>query len=265
MEPAADSPPTDSDMMGNVSSLGAPQDSTVSNADNQWILLRNVLPDGPKSVYFRTNERLKFKDVLESIRGAGINDRDIECIQFKRLSDDDRDVHITFSSAAVCALFSRPEGLCVKEKSYYIQSSFRRITYVAVSDAPRERPDQPIVQRLQDRFQCTVVNTRRNKHQGTDIPNGIRTYSVIMRKDLPASMRFGRFVIHFHYSGAGRRCIKCSPEDHVARDCPETMCFNCDNRDLKQLRRGRRRERPEVRFHPLTGMRMSGISFSFLC
>ena len=50
-----------------------------------------------------------------------------------------------------------------------------------------------------------------------------------MRKDLPATMRFGRFVIHFHYSGAGRRCNKCSQEGHVARDCPETMCFNCDN------------------------------------
>ena len=56
--------------------------------------------------------------MLESIRGAGINDRDIECIQFKRLSDDARDVHITFSSAAVCALFCRPESLRVKEKSY---------------------------------------------------------------------------------------------------------------------------------------------------
>ena len=50
-----------------------------------------------------------------------------------------------------------------------------------------------------------------------------------MRKDLPATMRFGRFVIRFHYSGAGRRCNKCSQEDHVARDCPETMYFNCDN------------------------------------
>ena len=107
--------------------------------------------------------------VLMSVRGAGINDRDIECIQFKRLSDDARDVHITFSSAAVCALFSRPESLRVNEKSYYIQSSFRRITYVAVFDAPHELPDEPIVQRLQDRFQYSVVNTRRNKHQGTDL------------------------------------------------------------------------------------------------
>ena len=37
--------------------------------------------------------------------------------------------------------------LCVKEQSYYIQSSFRRITYVAVFDAPHELPDEPIVQR----------------------------------------------------------------------------------------------------------------------
>ena len=33
MEPAADSPPTDSDKVGNVSRFGAPQDSTVSD---QW-------------------------------------------------------------------------------------------------------------------------------------------------------------------------------------------------------------------------------------
>ena len=125
--------------------------------------------------------------------------------------------------------FADPRVCVLRRNRIYIQSSFRRITHVAVFDAPHELPDEPIVQRLQDRFQCTVVNTRRNKHQGTDIPNGIRTYSVIMRKDLPATMRFGRFVIRFHYSGAGRRCNKCSQEDHVARDCPETMCFNCDN------------------------------------
>ena len=35
-------------------------------------------------------------------------------------------------------------------------------------------------------------------------------------------------------------------------------------RDLKQLRRGRRRERPEVIFHLFFGVRMSEISFSFL-
>ena len=35
MEPAADSPPADFDTIGNVSSLSAPQDSSVSDADNQ--------------------------------------------------------------------------------------------------------------------------------------------------------------------------------------------------------------------------------------
>ena len=36
MEPAADCPPADSDTTGIVSRLGAPQDSSVSDADNQW-------------------------------------------------------------------------------------------------------------------------------------------------------------------------------------------------------------------------------------
>ena len=123
-------------------------------------------------MHFRTNERLEFKDVVESISGAGINDRDIESIKFKPLSDDARDVHITFSAAVVCALFSRSKSLRVKEKSYYIYS--RRFSVSPTFYffyAAHELPDEPIVQRLQDRFQCTVVNTRRNKHQGTDIPN----------------------------------------------------------------------------------------------
>ena len=69
MEPAADSPPADSDTIGNVSSLGAPQDSSVSDADNQWnrnevnltrlerdfFLPRNVLPDRPKSCLLYTS------------------------------------------------------------------------------------------------------------------------------------------------------------------------------------------------------------------
>ena len=38
----------------------------------------------------------------------------------------------------------------------------------------------------------------------------------------------------------------------------------CVNRDLKQLVRGRRRERPEVIFHLFFGVRMSEISFSCL-
>lgn len=54
---------------------------------------------------------LEFKDILESIRGACINDQGIDCIQFKHLSDDARDVHITFSPAAVCALFSQYQSL----------------------------------------------------------------------------------------------------------------------------------------------------------
>ena len=36
MKPADDSPPTDSGTIGNVSSLRAPQDSTVSDADNDF-------------------------------------------------------------------------------------------------------------------------------------------------------------------------------------------------------------------------------------
>ena len=53
---------------------------------------------------------------------------------------------LRITSAAVFALFSHP-CLCVNEQSYYTQSLFRRITYVAMFDVPHELPDEPIVQR----------------------------------------------------------------------------------------------------------------------
>ena len=42
-------------------------------------------------------------------------------------------------------------------------------------------------------------------------------------------MHCDRFVVCFHCSGAGRGYNECSQEGLVAHDCPETMCFNCDN------------------------------------
>ena len=81
--------------------------------------------------------------MLESTRGAGINDRDIECIQLNTSVMMPEMFTLRFHLPLYVPCFPDPR---VKEKSYYIQSSFRRITYVAVSDA--QLPDELIVQRL---------------------------------------------------------------------------------------------------------------------
>ena len=51
-----------------------------------------------------------------------------------------------------------------------------------------------------------VVNTYRNCHQGTKIPNGVRTFSVIVNGHLPATLRFGRFQFRLFHRDQEKMC-----------------------------------------------------------
>ena len=51
-----------------------------------------------------------------------------------------------------------------------------------------------------------VVNTYRNCHQGTKIPNGVRTFSVIVNGHIPATLRFGRFQVRLFHRDQEQRC-----------------------------------------------------------
>ena len=73
------------------------------------------------------------------------------------------------------------------------------------------------------------MNAYRNCHQGTKIPNGVRTFSTILNGHLPATLRFGRFQVRLFYRDQERMCHKCNRCGHFARECPNVVCFNCDN------------------------------------
>ena len=85
---------------------------------------------------------------------------------------------MTFSTPAFCTCFVNSTSLAINEKSYFTLSAHRSVAFVGVFDAPFEVADEAIVKRLEDFYKCQVVNTYHNCHQGTNISNGARTWSV---------------------------------------------------------------------------------------
>ena len=49
-----------------------------------------------------------------------------------------------------------------------------------------------------------------------------------LSESIPLFMRFGRKLLRIKHEGQIPTCRKCHLPDHVARACPNVVCFNCD-------------------------------------
>ena len=94
-----------------------------------------------------------------------------------------------------CSRFVNSTSLAVNVKSYFILSFYRPVTFVGVFDAPFDLADEAIIIRLEDFYGCQAVNTYRNCHQGTKIPNGVRTFSTILNGHLTIWALSSSFVL----------------------------------------------------------------------
>ena len=122
----------------------------------------------------------------------------------------------------------------MRESSF---SSFRRrytttsasadFEYFTVFDAPYLLSHDAIVECL--KLFCQVISKRRNRIQGCpEVGNGICTYRVRFLKCVPCYLRFGKFQLRFQHAGQFKTCCRCGLESHIARDCSNEECFNCD-------------------------------------
>ena len=59
---------------------------------------KNVMPERLCSAYFRTTEDLKFQVVLSALTNYGVSAEELRCIQYKKVFQFPKEVHVTFSS-----------------------------------------------------------------------------------------------------------------------------------------------------------------------
>ena len=185
----------------------------------------NRLPGRPLTAFFSPQVRLPSCDVLSALQEAGLNGSSVACIQRKASGE----ILLTFRKADLKERFVHSSVLKVNGAPYAIQDVDRPLTFVQIFDAPHERPDSAIIQRLAG--YCEVVTYRRGFFRDPgweNVQDGSRHYRVRMEKPIPSYMRFGKQFIQFRYVGQPKTCRLCHSASHFANACYTIICFNCE-------------------------------------
>ena len=194
----------------------------LSDFEKQHFHPLNVTPDRPCSAFFRAAEA-STKDIFDSLLTDGIPAHSVRCLSRKPTGE----TLITFSKEEFCVQFLEKSAFYLRNRAYPTHPEGAELTFLTIYDAPHELPDSAIEERLKP-F-CSVFSRRRGKLQGyRDVHNGIRHYRVELFSNVPCYLRFGKFQLRFSHAGQPKTCRKCGALDHIARDCSNDVCFNCD-------------------------------------
>ena len=114
-------------------------------------------------------------------------------------------VHVTFSTPTFCTRFVNAKSLAINKKSYFILSAHRPVTFVGVFDAPFELADETIVKRLEDFYECQVVDSIIIAMREQVFPTEYETFSVILNRHLllPNDLGVFKFVCFTKISRRG--------------------------------------------------------------
>ena len=129
---------------------------------------------------------------------------------------------MTFSTSEYRDLFLRKSSFIRRHRN-----SSSTCTFVVVYDTPFELSDEALAHRL-SRY-GSVLGFRRCNLQGYEgIKNGTRVARMELSESIPSFLRFGRKLLRVKHEGQVPTCRKCHLPDHVAKVCPNVICFNCD-------------------------------------
>ena len=196
---------------------------TLTDLEQEHFHPLNVTPDCPLTCFFRVNEQLTAKDLFESFLRDGLPTSAIPCLQRKPTGE----VLVTFSTAEYASRFLQRSTFIVRRNRYVTQPSTGALVFLTIYDTPYEMLDSAIEEWLKP--YCKVFTRRRGTVQGFSlISNGNWHYRVELRLSIPCYMRFGRHLLRFYHDNQVNTCRKCGSAEHLARECNNTVCFNCD-------------------------------------
>ena len=183
----------------------------------------NVTPERPCTAYFQSDVFEDSSAVFSALRSQGFASSAIRCLQRRPTGE----MLITFSTVHVKNAFLEKNSIQIRHRRYAINDSDRFLTFLNIYDAPHELSDNAIIKRLEP--YCEVVNYRRGRYLSNKMVfNGNRHFRVRIHKAIPSYLRFGKFLIRLSHDGQTHTCRRCNRRGHFAKDCPNTVCFNCD-------------------------------------
>ena len=195
----------------------------MSDADKLNIHPYNLLPERPCSAHFLlSNKEVSLSDMFTDFKSCGIRPAGVCCVQ----RSSNGFVSVTFLTADYHNLFVRKSSF-IPRHHIYSRDPSSPYTFVAVFDAPYELIDEGLAHRLSK--YGTVLNIRRcNLHGYEGVQSGTRVIKMELVESIPSFMRFGRKLLQVKHDGQVPTCRKCHLPNHVARSCPNTFCFHCD-------------------------------------
>ena len=202
-------------------------ESRLGDEDKENMHSSNLLPERPCTAHFNLPSKdLLTSAVFDDLKNCGIGVAGVRCLQ----RTPNGFMTVRFSSTDYRSLFLKQSAYIPKRFSSSRpgpSTTKSHFTFVAVYDLPYELLDSALNHCL-SRY-GNVRNIRRCGLQGyAGVQNGTRVVKMELQQPIPSFLRFGRRLAHVKHDGQVLACRKCHLPDHVARACPDVVCFNCD-------------------------------------
>ena len=197
----------------------------LSAFEREHFHVYNVTHERVISAFFTLPDpNATMQHILDALLTDGIPASAVRCLQ--RLPNGTLD--ITFGTQEMRDQFLRKLAFIVNRRPYAAHPAQRHLTFVTILDAPYELTERALEYRLQKHGR--VYSQRRGKIQShPSLCNGRRHIRMDIQTDIPSFLRFGKFLLRVSYEGQPKTWSRCNSPDHLAKDCKNTFCFNCDS------------------------------------